>query len=156
MIAYRYCPPPPARPKAAEVRAVAAETARTVARIVAEPAKPKPAPKPPRPSRPASPRIEVVIRAACEVMGISRDDILGRERKRQVAWRRQVVMLVCYDIADHASLPQIGRAFGRDHTTILHGVNASAERLLRYPELRALYDAIVAKAAERQAKDWAA
>ena len=57
-----------------------------------------------------------------EIMGVSKADLRGPIRARNVANPRQV----CYLIArqkTNRSLPQIARYFGdRDHTTIIKGV----------------------------------
>lgn len=53
--------------------------------------------------------------------GISVADMLGPRRSRPVLEPRQIAMWLVCDIMPHKSLPQIGKAFDRDHTTVLHG-----------------------------------
>jgi chromosomal replication initiator protein len=65
----------------------------------------------------------------CEAFAISREELLSESRAARVAWPRQVAM---YLAREHTSetLPAIGRQFGgRNHTTVLHAVRRTAERL---------------------------
>lgn len=63
-------------------------------------------------------------------------DLFSPRRNRFVSWARQVCMALCKDICKGASLPMIGRAFGgKDHTTVLHAVRVTPERLELRPDL---------------------
>lgn len=61
---------------------------------------------------------EHAIAAACEAWEVPRRVLLGRSHVRRVvdcrAWAAQLMR------ADGLSLPQIGRALRRHHTTVLH------------------------------------
>jgi chromosomal replication initiator protein len=46
-------------------------------------------------------------------------DLKVRKRTRALTFPRQVAMYFCRELTD-ASLPEIGREFGRDHTTVMH------------------------------------
>lgn len=48
-------------------------------------------------------------------------------RFRKLAWPRQEAMALMYAQGRY-SHPQIGRYFGRDHTTVIYGVKAHAKR----------------------------
>ena len=48
-------------------------------------------------------------------------DIKGRNSSKAVAGPRQVAMFLCRTLTD-ASLPQIGKSFGRDHSTVVHSI----------------------------------
>jgi len=43
------------------------------------------------------------------------------ERSHNVVEARQIAMYLCRELTD-LSLPKIGQAFGRDHTTVMHAV----------------------------------
>jgi hypothetical protein len=49
-------------------------------------------------------------------------------RQQAVAWPRQYAMLLAREITGH-SLPNIGRFFNRDHSTVIHGIDAAKERV---------------------------
>ena len=51
-------------------------------------------------------------------------DLIGQRRVREYIIPRHVAMYFCRHYTDR-SYPEIGRAFGgRDHTTVIHGVNS--------------------------------
>lgn len=61
-----------------------------------------------------------IISAVCEYFGISRDDIVGKKKSKEIVEPR---MIAIYMISEMLELPlvSIGKIFGgRDHTTIMH------------------------------------
>jgi chromosomal replication initiator protein len=48
-------------------------------------------------------------------------DLKGRNSSKAVARPRQIAMFLCRTLTD-ASLPQIGKSFGRDHSTVVHSI----------------------------------
>jgi chromosomal replication initiator protein len=54
-----------------------------------------------------------------EGFGLRPDDLIARCRTKEVASPRQVAMYLARELTG-VSLPQIGRAFNRDHATVLH------------------------------------
>lgn len=71
-------------------------------------------------------RIQAIV---AEVWGIPVEAMTSPRRKREWAWPRQAAMALCIRLVPEASLPKIGRQFGkRDHTTVMHAVRAVAAR----------------------------
>lgn len=68
--------------------------------------------------------VQKIVREVSASSGIPVDDLLGRSRKPHIAQAR----FLCWYVArEHGmSLQQIGRAFGRDHSTIVHGIQREA------------------------------
>lgn len=60
--------------------------------------------------------------------GIAHADLMGRGRARHFARPRQIAMWLCRRCTP-CSFPELGRVFGRDHTTVMHGVE-QVERLM--------------------------
>jgi chromosomal replication initiator protein len=58
---------------------------------------------------------------------LTRGQLLGRRRLPRVVLARHIAMLLCLEML-HASLPQVGRWFGRHHTSILHGRDVMRRR----------------------------
>lgn len=58
--------------------------------------------------------------------GVSLSDLLS-DRRRQAA-QRQVAMWLCRHVTP-CSLPTIGRAFSRDHTTVEHAIKRVDQRM---------------------------
>lgn len=55
--------------------------------------------------------------------GLTFQQLISQKRVKSVARPRQIAMYVMREVCPHLSLPAIGRLLGgRDHTTILHGV----------------------------------
>jgi len=65
--------------------------------------------------------MEDILGAVSEYYGVSREELVGPRRSRNIAFARQVAMYLARELAQ-MSLPQIGQALGgRDHTTVMHG-----------------------------------
>ena len=63
--------------------------------------------------------LEHIQLLTAEAFGLSRDRILARDRSPRVAMARQVAMYLARELTD-VSLPEIGRGFARDHSTVVH------------------------------------
>ena len=64
----------------------------------------------------------------CAAFGITMDELLSASRAQPVAFARQVAMYLSRELTD-ATLPAIGRAFGKNHTTVMHACKRTAERM---------------------------
>ncbi len=74
--------------------------------------------------------IEQIQAAVCEIFHVSVGDLRGDRRQQSIAYPRHIAMYLCRELTD-VSLPKIGTKFGgRDHSTVLHGVN-KITRLLK-------------------------
>jgi chromosomal replication initiator protein len=64
--------------------------------------------------------VDEIQAAAAEAFGVTREEILARDRTPRVSFARQVAMYLSRELTDE-TLPAIGRRFGgRNHTTVLH------------------------------------
>jgi chromosomal replication initiator protein len=63
--------------------------------------------------------IENIMRKVSEYYNIRVADLSSKRRSRSLARPRQVAMALAKELTEH-SLPEIGRAFDKDHTTVLH------------------------------------
>ena len=59
------------------------------------------------------------MKRVCAAFGVAEKDVRGTSRLRSALVPRQVAMYLARELAG-LSLPRIGAAFGRDHTTVLH------------------------------------
>jgi chromosomal replication initiator protein len=84
----------------------------------------------------------------CAAFGVSMDELLSASRAQPVAWPRQVAMYLARELTD-ATLPAIGRAFGKNHTTVMHACRRTAERMASdrdaYEAVRRLTDELVGR-----------
>ncbi|MGE2835475.1 chromosomal replication initiator protein DnaA [Mycobacterium sp. SMC-4] len=77
-----------------------------------------------------------IMAATAEYFETSVDELRGPGKTRALAQARQIAMYLCRELTD-LSLPKIGQAFGRDHTTVMY-----AEKKIRaeMAERREIFD----------------
>ena len=72
--------------------------------------------------KPRAAGFEDIIAAVAAEVGVSRHELVARDRRPIVVWARHLAMYLARELTG-ASLPDIGRAFGgRNHTTVLHAI----------------------------------
>jgi Bacterial dnaA protein helix-turn-helix len=76
-----------------------------------------------------------------EVFGVTRADMLSRRHNRRSVIPRHVAMYLARKLTPH-SMPAIGRCFGRDHTTVVHAIKATNDRMEHWPSLKRDVDAL--------------
>lgn len=108
---------------AADVREAAARVALARAQMRKPGPVVKEVPLPPVPHSVAE-----IIRITAIYFGLSREEILSERQDQRVVIPRQVSMYVAVRLKGK-TLKMVGRAFGRDHTTILSGVRKIEARL---------------------------
>jgi chromosomal replication initiator protein len=79
---------------------------------------------------------ESILLAVGRYFAVSLEALKGRSRHREVVVPRQVAMYLLKEDA-RLSAPDVGRLLLRDHTTVLHGVNAVASDIARNGPSRA-------------------
>ena len=72
--------------------------------------------------------------AVCGHYQIGLTDLKSTRRERRIARPRQLAMYLAKTLTP-LSLPDIGRAFGRDHTTVVHAVKTIEDLMIRDREL---------------------
>lgn len=77
-----------------------------------------------------------IMAATAEYFDTTVEELRGPGKARPLAQSRQIAMYLCRELTD-LSLPKIGQAFGRDHTTVMY-----AERKIRneMAERREIFD----------------
>ena len=80
-------------------------------------------------ARPTTVTLDELVTTVADFYGAPRDDLLGRGRSKDLVHPRQVVMYLAREELQ-LTLPQIGDALGgRDHTTVMYGVEKIAQAL---------------------------
>lgn len=99
---------------------------------------------------------ELALAEVAARSGYSAEDLRGRRRSRDlVRWRHVAYATLRLATAGRASYPELGRVFGRDHTTVMHGV----ARVGTQPDLALLAEqaaASVRRIAEAGVPAWSA
>lgn len=76
----------------------------------------------------AEPSIASIQGIVCEEFGILRRDLLSARRSVGICRPRQIAMWLAVRLTSQ-SIPAIARSFSRDHTTVLHAVEAVERRI---------------------------
>jgi chromosomal replication initiation ATPase DnaA len=74
-------------------------------------------------------RLPHIIEATAALYGVTPDHLTGPDRTRGIAQARQAAFSAAHQ--EGHSIAAIGRAFNRDHTTVMHGLS----RVKASPEL---------------------
>jgi Bacterial dnaA protein helix-turn-helix len=76
--------------------------------------------------------IERVIEIVGKFYGVAQADLVGSDRSQHVAMVRHIAM---YLARTHCRLsyPELGGVFGRDHSSVIHGVHAIERRIQAQP-----------------------
>ncbi|MDD7593863.1 MAG: chromosomal replication initiator protein DnaA [Peptoniphilaceae bacterium] len=69
-----------------------------------------------------------IIRRVADFYSLKADDLTSKSRQGAIVLPRQVAMYLCRELTN-ASLMHIGRAFDRDHTTVMHAVDKIRDRM---------------------------
>ncbi len=78
--------------------------------------------------RTRNPSIAEVQEAVAAHFGLTTAELTSSSRVSRIAWPRQVAIHLARDLTG-ASLPTIGKAFRRNHATVLHACKRVSERL---------------------------
>ncbi|MGH7276322.1 MAG: chromosomal replication initiator protein DnaA [Candidatus Rokuibacteriota bacterium] len=87
--------------------------------------------------------IDQIQRKVGDFFGVKPSDLKAQNRTKAVAFPRQIAMYLARQLT-HASLSEVGRAFGgKDHTTVLHAVGKVQTLLQEDPKLRKTVDGLI-------------
>ncbi|NNG04755.1 MAG: hypothetical protein HKM95_11735 [Inquilinus sp.] len=103
-------------------------------------------------SLPVRPTVVQILDEVAAHYGVTVAELTGRRRSRRVVWPRQMAMWTARRLTVH-SLPSLGNAFARDHTTVMHGVAATAARFDALPETKEDAAAVLLRLQRRLTSD---
>src|SRR5262245_11231850 len=87
--------------------------------------------------------IEHIQRTVSAFFGVRFSDMSAKGRARTIALPRQVAMYIARQLT-HASLAEVGRAFGgKDHTTVLHAVDKIQTLIREDPKFKKTVDTLL-------------
>ncbi len=72
-------------------------------------------------SLPRKPTVQEIVDCVCRYFRVERESLISRSRKKAVYYPRQVAMYLCRQHTD-ATLTAIGKAFRRDHASVIHSL----------------------------------
>ena len=80
--------------------------------------------------------IATIQRMVCAEFGLTHIELVSNRRERRIVQPRQIALYLCRELTP-LSLPQIGKPFLRDHSTVHHAANRGAALVKSDPVLRA-------------------
>lgn len=91
-------------------------------------------------------RLAVNVNAIKKVVGkhfkIDMEDFVSKRKTQSVAWPRQIAMFLATELTD-LSLPEIGREFNRDHSTVVHARDLVKDKIKADPFFSAEINQII-------------
>jgi chromosomal replication initiator protein len=94
------------------------------------------------PGRPRS--LDEIVAETARAYGQTIEALRSRSRKQLFVRLRQIAMYLARLYTD-ASLADIGRAFGRDHTSVMYAIDVVERRIVERPQLRYELEALAAR-----------
>ena len=88
--------------------------------------------------------LEEIVQETARAYGLTPEALRSRSRKQLVVRPRQVAMYLVRRYTP-TSLADIGRAFGRDHTSVMHAIDVVERRIVERPQLRYELEALAAR-----------
>jgi len=85
--------------------------------------------------------IEMVQGAVEDFYGVAHKDLVGKKKERRIVHPRQVAIYLCRELCE-TTLKNIGNAFNRDHTTVMHSCDLINNQLQEDRNLREELEAI--------------
>ncbi len=94
------------------------------------------------PEKPLEVTPQLIIEVVSEHFGITVDQIMSKSRTSDVTKPRQIAMYLCKTMTDHP-LDSIGQLLGgRDHSTIIHGINKVKDEIMVDDNFRQVVDTV--------------
>lgn len=89
--------------------------------------------------------ISLIIDEVEKYYHLSKGSLISKKKSKDIAYPRQIAMYICREILEDPSYPKIGEEFGgRDHSTVMHGVNKIKKELEENTELELTIKEVIA------------
>lgn len=85
-----------------------------------------------------------ILDVVCEHLNVKPEDIKSKKRNEEIVVPRQIVMYLCSEYTDYSST-KIGEFLGKDHSTVLHGVQKLKDDIDNDDILKGKVDIIIKK-----------
>jgi chromosomal replication initiator protein len=92
--------------------------------------------------------LDEIMAETARAYGVKKDDLSARSRKQSFVRPRQIAMYLARRYTD-ASLAEIGRAFSRDHTSVMYAIDVVERRIVEKPQLRYELEALAQRVSGR-------
>lgn len=85
------------------------------------------------------PRVKIIVDVVAKECDVTSSAIMGKSREIRAARPRQMAMTLCVRLLSISTI-KVGRAFGRDHTTVTYAINAMNDRCTVVRDFAAVFD----------------
>jgi chromosomal replication initiator protein len=99
-------------------------------------------------AEPVKIEVETIMQVVAEHFKMPVSDILGKKRNKEIVLPRQVAMFLAREMGQ-MSYPDIGRAFGRDYTTVIHSYEKIKTEVKKDSSLKGVVSEIRSRAHAR-------
>lgn len=79
-----------------------------------------------------------IIEIACQITGVTKEEIMTQDRSRAIADARKLAMLLCRDYT-LLTYWELGVCFERDHTTIIHACEIANDLIFTDPAFKKMF-----------------
>lgn len=86
--------------------------------------------------------IDEVIAEVSRTFGVSKEDIFSKRKTQEIVYARQVSMYIIREISQ-MKYKEIGRLFGKDHSTVLYTIDKVKKNLEQNEQQRNLVEDII-------------
>ncbi len=93
-------------------------------------------------AQPVTVTVDKIFASVFKKYNIPRDQIVSTKRTKEIAWARHITAYLIRMTTD-MSLPNLGKVFNRDHTTVLSSLEAVEKRMAVEPSFKAEMDEMV-------------
>lgn len=93
-------------------------------------------------SRPVSATVDNIIQEVARTHGGTADDIRSKKRDAQTTRMRQIAIYIVREVTD-LSLVEIGKQFGKDHSTVIYSLNTIESEISTNSSLRTMVANII-------------
>jgi len=76
--------------------------------------------------------IDIIKRVVARHFKLDMEDLNSKKKSQSISWPRQIAMFLAHEMTE-CSLPEIGRAFDRDHSTVVHARDQVKRKLEEDP-----------------------
>lgn len=87
--------------------------------------------------------ITLIKQRVCQKYGISLKDLMRLTRKEPIPDARFMVWRLARELDYRITLDKLGEMFGKDHSTVIHGIQAIQEKIDTEDETRRIYESII-------------
>ena len=86
--------------------------------------------------------VNIIKKVVGKHFNIRMEDFSAKRKTQSIAWPRQIAMYLSTELTD-LSLPEIGREFNRDHSTVVHARDLIKEKINTDPFFTAEINQII-------------